>query len=498
MFSTQSLSLVINTASFLIILGACVFATALVCIIIIYIYDRLQSRHSVLRNYPVIGHFRYIFEFLGHFLRQYLFSADRDEMPFNRAIRSWIYQAAKNDDTTVAFGSTRNVTEPGTIIFANAPFPTLEKNALNTAPLQIGPYCKTPYTANSFFNASAMSYGSISKPAVIALTQGAKKANCWVNTGEGGISPYHLKAECDLIAQIGTAKYGYRDIHGNISAVKLKLAANYEQVKMFEIKLSQGAKPGKGGILPGEKVTQEIANIRHIPVGEDSISPNRFPELNDTADILNMINMIRDVTGKPVGIKFVLGGKDWLHEFCKEIKTQGIERAPDFITLDSADGGTGAAPIALMDYVGLHIKESLPFLIDTLQDCGLKDRIKVIASGKLVTPPDVAWALAVGADFINSARGFMFSLGCIQSLQCNKNSCPTGIATHKKRLQKGLVPQEKSLRVTHYVTNMQKEVAQIAHACGVKEPRLLNRTHCRIVQENSVSISLDKLYTKDP
>lgn len=494
MLPEESLQLIINTAATLIIIGALTLFILLVAVICLYIYDRVQSKHAILRNYPVIGHFRYIFEFLGHFLRQYLFSADRDEMPFNRAVRSWVYQASKNVDTTVAFGSTRNTITPGTIIFSNAPFPTLKKNALDSAPMTIGPQCKNPYLAPSFFNVSAMSYGAISKPAIEALTGGARRAGAWVNTGEGGISPYHLKAECDLVAQIGTAKYGYRDKEGNLSEEKLIKAASYSQVKMFEIKLSQGAKPGKGGLLPGDKVTEEIAEIRGIHVGEDSISPNRFPELENNKDILDMVNLVRKVTGKPVGIKFVLGDKSWFKDFCKEIVESGVESAPDFITLDSADGGTGAAPLALMDYVGLHIKESLPFLVDTLIEYNLKDRIKVVASGKIVTPPDVAWALAVGADFINTARGFMFALGCIQALHCNKNTCPTGITTHNKRLQKGLVTSDKTTRVANYINNMQNEVSQIAHSCGVKEPRLLNRTHCRIVQDNGVSISLAHLY----
>lgn len=496
MLTPESFALVINTASFLIISGTVLLVAVISLLIGVYIHDRLQSRHAVLRNYPVIGHFRYIFEFLGHFFRQYFFSADRDELPFNRATRSWVYQAAKDVDSTVAFGSTRNITEPGTIIFSNAAFPTLKKNALDSAPMTIGASCKHPYLAPSFFNVSAMSYGAISKPAIYALTSGAQVAGSWVNTGEGGISPYHLSSGCDLIAQIGTAKYGYRDEEGNLNEEKLKQAASYPQVKMFEIKLSQGAKPGKGGLLPGNKVTEEIAQIRGIPVGKDSISPNRFPELSNNQDILDMVNKVRKITGKPVGVKFVLGDKFWFKEFCKDIVNAGVENAPDFITLDSADGGTGAAPLALIDYVGLHLKESLPFLIDTLIEHNLKDRIKVIASGKMITPPDVAWALAVGADFINSARGFMFALGCIQALQCNKNTCPTGITTHNKRLQKGLVAKDKATRVANYIRNMQTEVSQIAHSCGVKEPRLLNRTHCRIVQDNGVSISLAELYRK--
>ena len=246
----------------------------------------------------------------------------------------------------------------------------------------------------------------------------------------------------DIIFQIGTAKYGVRDEDGNLSDDRLREIAAHDQVKMFELKMSQGAKPGKGGILPGIKVNAEIAAIRGIPEGEDSISPNRHPEINDAGSMLDMINHIRDVTGKPVGFKAVVGSYSWLTDLAKEIQRRGIASAPDFITVDSGDGGTGAAPMALMDNVGLVIKEAPPLVVDILTEHGLRDRIKVIASGKLVTPSEVAWALAVGADFINSARGFMFSLGCIQSLKCNRNTCPTGITTTSKRLQKGLNPED--------------------------------------------------------
>lgn len=463
----------------------------LISLIVLFFLDKNQSKHSILRNYPVIGRFRFLFEFLGHFFRQYFFAADREELPFNRSTRTWVYQAAKNVDTTVAFGSTNCITTPGSVIFVNDAFPTLKIDSEAPKKLIIGPYCKYPYEAPSYFNISGMSYGALSKPAVLALSKGAKLANCWLNTGEGGISPYHLSAGCDLVGQIGTAKYGYRNLKGDFDKEKIINLAKNNNIKMFELKLSQGAKPGKGGMLPAIKVTKEIAEIRGIEIGKDSISPNRHPEHKTVADILETINFIRDLTQKPVGIKFVLGSTRWLIDLLNEIEKKGIEYAPDFITLDSADGGTGAAPLALIDNVGLPIKESLPLVVDLLEKYSLKDRIKVIASGKLITPADVAWALCVGADFIVSARGFMFALGCIQALQCNKNTCPTGITTHNKRLQNGLVPEEKSARVANYVNNMVDEVWQIAHACGVKEPRQLKRHHCRIVLPNGKSVSLD-------
>ncbi|MGI9228560.1 MAG: FMN-binding glutamate synthase family protein, partial [Gammaproteobacteria bacterium] len=362
------------------------------------------------------------------------------------------------------------------------------------AELLIGPYVDKPYTTASIFNISGMSYGALSKPAVLALSRGAKMAGCWMNTGEGGLSPHHLEGGADIVFQIGTAKYGVRDKAGNLNDDKLRELAAHEKVKMFELKLSQGAKPGKGGILPGGKVTKEIAAVRGIEPGNDSISPNRHPEINTVGDVLDMINHIRDVTHKPTGFKTVIGAYGWLEQLFTEINKRGVESAPDFITVDSADGGTGAAPMSLLDDMGLPLRESLPLLVDKLAEFGLRDRVKVISSGKLITPTEASWALCAGADFLVSARGFMFALGCIQALQCNKNTCPTGITTHKKSLQKGLVPEDKAVRVMHYAKNMVKEISVIAHSCGVKTPRELQRYHCRIVMYNGISMPLSELY----
>ena len=358
----------------------------------------------------------------------------------------------------------------------------------------IGPDCKHPFEARSIVNISAMSYGALSRPAVKALSKGARDAGCWLNTGEGGLSPHHRSGNCDLVFQIGTAKYGVRDREGNLSDEKLRALAAIPEVRMFEIKLSQGAKPGKGGILPAAKVTQEIAEIRGIEEGKASISPNRFPEVDSEEDLLDMIQHIRKVTGKPVGFKTVIGAYGWIDQLCKLVKKRGDEHAPDFITIDSGDGGTGAAPMPLMDNVGLPVKESLPIVANILAEHGLKGRIKLIASGKLITPAEVAWALCAGADFVSTARGAMFALGCIQSLKCNKNTCPTGITTHNPRFQRGLVPREKSKRVASYIKNLVQEVDVIAHSCGVWEPRCLRRKHVRIVQSNGRSVALEDLH----
>lgn len=466
-------------------------------IIWMYVHDVRQKRHAILRNFPVIGRFRYFFEHLGHFFRQYFFAMDREEMPFNRAQRSWVYRAAKNIDSTLAFGSTANLAAPGAVLFVPDVFPTLEEDAVLAGPLLIGPHCANPYRARSFFNVSALSYGAISKVATLALSGGAARAGCWLNTGEGGLSPYHLDGGCDLVFQIGTAKYGVRDAQGRLSDERLRELAAHQQIKMFELKLSQGAKPGKGGILPGIKVTEEVAHIRGIPVGHDSISPNGHPEVRNVAQLLDMIAHIRAVTGKPVGFKLVIGGTRFLDELCLEVLRRGPEgAAPDFITLDSGDGGSGAAPQSLMDHAGLGIRESLPAVVDTLREYGLRERIRVIAAGKLILPVDVAWALCVGADFVVSARGFMFALGCIQAMQCNRNTCPTGVTTHNPDLQRGLDPADKAARVAHYVANLVREVGVIAHSCGVRSPRDLQRSHARIVTEFGQSEPLDRYYAK--
>ncbi len=463
---------------------------------VLFVIDRTQTSDAVRRNYPVIGRFRHLFATLGEFFRQYFFAMDREELPFNRAQREWVKRASLGAGNMVAFGSTRNLGVVGTPIFVNAAFPPLDDQADTSAPLLIGPGAREPYLAPSFFNISGMSFGALSKPAVQALSRGAKEAGIWMNTGEGGLSPYHLEGGADIVFQIGTAKYGVRDTQGNLSDDKLRELAAHPQMRMFEIKLAQGAKPGKGGILPAEKVDAEIAAIRGIPEGEASISPNRHREVNDFAGLLDLITHIREVTGKPVGFKTVVGSPEALRPLFELIRARGADAAPDFITVDGGEGGTGAAPMPLIDLVGLPVREALPLVADLRRDFDLGDRIRLIASGKLVNPGDVAWALCAGADFVVSARGFMFSLGCIQALKCNRNTCPTGVTTHDPRFQRGLVPMEKCKKVAAYARGIVGEVEIIAHSVGVDEPRQMRREHVRIVQDNGRSVAMDALYPR--
>src|SRR6266540_3952259 len=458
-------------------LGTLIGFGLLAFLVIVFIQDITQKKHTVLRNYPVIGHLRYFLEKQGEYFRQYFFLNDREELPFNRATRGWVYRLAKAEGGVIGFGSTNNTNEPGSILFVNHPYPVLEEDRLPTPPLAIGEgFCKEPFLARSVVNISAMSFGAISEPAV------------------GGLSPFHLEGDCDIVMQIGTANYGVRDRDGNFSAEKMKEVAAHPQVKAFEIKLSQGAKPGKGGVLPAAKVTEQIAGIRGIPPHHDSISPNRHRDVANVNQLLDKIAFIRELTGKPVGVKTAIGGWQFVNELCEAVNRRGPEYAPDFLTIDGGEGGSGAAPQALMDHMALPIAEALPRVVDSLIESGLRSRVRVIAAGRLVTSARAAWALCVGADFVNTARGFMFSLGCIQALRCHQNTCPTGVTTHNKRLQRALVVEEKYRRVANYANNMNREIDMIAHSCGVRHARELKREHVRIVQASGQSVALNMLY----
>lgn len=476
-------------------LGVLIAFAISIAVIYFYLKDITQKKHAILRNFPLIGHLRYFFEQLGEHFRQYLFLGDREERPFNRATRSWVYRLAKNEGGVLGFGSTYDLHEPGALVFVNAPFPVLESDRLPTPPLSMGDgWCEKPFVTRSIVNISGMSFGAISQPAVRALSLGAAKAGCWIDTGEGGLSPYHLEGGCDVIMQIGTAKYGVRDDNGRLSTEKLRDIAARDNVRAFEIKLSQGAKPGKGGVLMGVKVTPEIARIRGIPVGEDSLSPNRHLDIANINELLDMVVRVRDITGKPVGIKTALGCWEFMNQLTEAIARRGLGHAPDFIAIDGGEGGSGAAPQALADHMGLSISEALPCAVDALLEAGIKDRIKVIAAGQLVTPARAAWALACGADYVNTARGFMFSLGCIQALRCHTNTCPTGIATHDIKLQRGLVVEEKFARVANYCLNMNKEIDMIAHSCGLHHAREFRREHVRIARADGNTTALNVLF----
>lgn len=483
---------VITVGNWIVVSMGWMAGIVMLVLLTMFFQDIIQKEHSVRRNFPVIGRLRYFLERQGDYFRQYFFSHDREEMPFNRATRSLVYRNAKGLGGLIGFGTTSDLREPGSIIFVNSPYALLDEECTPSPPLIIGPHCDKPFEAKNIFNISGMSYGAVSAPAIRALSNGAGKAGIWLNTGEGGLSRYHLEGDCDLIFQLGTAKYGVRNQDGKLDEGKLRTVAQH--VKAFEIKLAQGAKPGKGGLLPGIKVTEEVADIRGIQVGKASISPNRHPEIKTPDDLLDMMQRIREITGRPVGFKSVISSDRHMRRICEVVISRGMDSAPDFITIDGGDGGSGAAPQILADHVGLPLSEALPIVVDVLKEYGLKERIKVIASGKLVTSASVGWALCVGADFVVSARGFMFALGCIQSLQCHLDTCPTGITTHNRRLQKGLVVSDKARRVQTFANSVNHDVDVLAHSCGLTNAREFRRQHVRIVQSAGHSVLLSDLY----
>ncbi len=456
----------INRTAVIWLIIAAVLTLALAAL---YVHDRRQTQHTILRNFPVLGYFRYFAETLGEYMRQYQYLPDWAERPFNRLERSWVYRSAKGVSNLSSFGS-ENVPS---FVFRNAAFPVLDEEKKQFPGKWIGVTegpgaCRTPYFATSFFNISGMSYGALSHAAISALSRGAKEAGIWLATGEGGLAPYHLEGGCDVVMQMGTAKYGVRDAAGALSEDRLREIAAHEQVRMFEVKLAQGAKPGKGGILPGIKVTPEIAKIRGIPVGEDSISPNRHHDIANVAQLGQFIDRVRRVTGKPVGVKFVVGDPAFLDDWLSDC-VANPEHCPDYIQVDGGEGGTGAAPAPLIDYVGLPITEALRHVVAARERFGLVERVRIVASAKLITPDKVAWALCMGADFVSSARGFMFSLGCIQAMKCGSGKCPTGVTSSEPRLISGLDPTDKAARVARYALRVREEVEIIAHSCGVTD-----------------------------
>ena len=449
---------------------------------VVWWHDVRQTQHTILRNFPIIGRFRYFAETWGEYMRQYHYLPDWAERPFNRLERSWVYRSAKGVSNLVSFGSE---TVPH-FVFRNAAFAVLDEEKRPFPGKQIGitcgpGACREPYLAPSFFNISGMSYGALSPTAVRALSLGAKRAGIWLATGEGGLAPAHLEGGCDIVMQMGTAKYGVRDADGNLSEDKLRAIAANPQVRMFEVKLAQGAKPGKGGILPAAKVTAEIAAIRGIPQGQDSISPNRHKDIGSVRELGAFVARVRAVTGKPVGVKFVVGDENFLDDWFTDCRAHP-EGCPDYVQVDGGEGGTGAAPAPLAEYVGLPITQALPMVVEARARHGLGERIRIVASGKLITPAKVAWALCMGADFVSSARGFMFALGCIQALKCGSGRCPTGVTASDPRLARGLDPADKSVRVARYAERIREEVEIIAHSCGAVDVTGLRPRHVTAIE----------------
>ena len=428
-------------------------------------YDFLQKKHAILRNFPALGRLRYLFELIRPEIQQYFIANDEEELPFSRERRSLVYQRAKKTLDSVPFGTRHIITEEGYETAKHSLNPThiSEKESRYNVG---GPQCSKPYNA-SRLNISAMSFGAISKNAVMALNKGAKVGNFAHNTGEGGLSPYHLEEGGDIIWQLGTANFGARDKKtGRFDSAKFKDKSHHEQVKMIEIKLSQGAKPSHGGILPAAKITPEIAEIRGVHLGQDCISPPTNPEFSTPEGLLQFVAKLRELSGgKPVGFKLCIGIRSQFLSICKAMLKTGIY--PDFITVDGAEGGTGAAPLEFSNRLGEYIDDGLSFVHNSLVATGLRDKISIIASGKVITGFDVLTKIALGANLVNSARGMMFALGCIQSLQCNRNTCPTGVATQNPFLVRGLVVEDKYQRVANFHDATIKSFLELAGAMGI-------------------------------
>lgn len=442
------------------------FLALVIPIIVLWTYDLLQRRHAILRNFPVLGHMRYILEFLRPEMQQYFIANDEEELPFNRETRNIVYQRAKNVRDTVPFGTERNILQVGYTWVLHS----LDPKHISEVEPRItvgGPDCTKPYNA-SRLNISAMSFGALSAKALMALNQGAKIGGFAHNTGEGGLSPYHLQGG-DIIFQIGTAYFGCRDDKGNFDEKEFTIEAIREEVKMIEIKLSQGAKPSHGGILPAAKVTEEIARVRKVKMGQDVVSPPAHSAFNSPLGLLEFVKKLRELSGgKPTGFKLCIGRKDEFLGICKAMLETNI--LPDFITVDGAEGGTGAAPLEFTNHVGEPLEAGLLFVHNSLVGINLRDKIRIICSGKVSTGFDLVEKIALGADMCNSARGMMMSIGCVQSKQCNANTCPTGVATQSWRLQHGLVVDEKKHRAANFHKNTMHSFCEIIGAMGLTNP----------------------------
>jgi len=439
------------------------------------LYDLLQKKHAILRNYPILGHFRFIFEDVRPEIRQYFIESDQDALPFSRMQRSLVYQRAKNENADKPFGSIIDVYEPNYRFIVHSISPCPPANP-STFRVQIGnSQCSQPYSA-SIMNISAMSFGSLSANAIRALNKGAHLGNFYHDTGEGSLSPYHLENGGDIVWQIASGYFGCRTADGLFDPEKFRQQAQNPKIKMIELKLSQGAKPGHGGILPKHKITQEIAEIRGVSRDQDCISPAKHPSFNTPIEMMFFIQKLRELSGgKPVGFKLCIG-QPW--QFMSIVKAMlETQIIPDFIVVDGSEGGTGAAPIEFSDYIGTPLREGLRFVHNTLIGAGLRQQIKIGASGKMISAFDIASTFALGADWVNSARGFMFAVGCIQAQSCHTNQCPVGVATQDQDRQKAIDVPTKAERVFNFHKNTLHALSEMIAAAGLKHPSDIKAHH---------------------
>ena len=474
---------------------------------IVVIHDLTQRKHAILRNFPIIGHFRYLFEAVGPELRQYIVTSNTEERPFSREQRRWVYASSKGENNYFGFGTDNDLElSPNYLIIKQSAFPLDSphpgdpgydpKHRLPAAKM-LGGFRRRQkaFRPESAVNVSGMSYGSLSGNAVEALNRGAKLANCLQSTGEGGISKYH-KNGGDLIWQIGTGYFGCRDERGNFSMDRFLESVASAPVKAIEIKLSQGAKPGLGGVLPGIKVTPEISAIRGVPVGKDCISPSHHTAFRDVDSMLDFVEKLADATGLPVGIKSAVGDQGFWRELARQMAN--TKRGVDFITIDGGEGGTGAAPLVFTDHVALPFKQAITRVYSELATEGLKDRVVFIGSGRLGFPETALFAFALGCDMVNVGREALMAIGCIQAQRCHTGNCPSGVATQSKWLMHGLDPTLKSARLANYVITLRKELLQLSRACGVCHPALVDGDHLEILDGQFGAKTVRSLFHYQP
>lgn len=462
-------------------------------LLLLAILNVTQKKHAVLRNFPLIGYVRYFLESIRQEIRQYFFESDLDGKPFNRRQRSIVYQRAKNEKQTVAFGMQSDPNAAGAEWVAHSVYPI----SLSTDDLRVwigNHLCQQPYYAG-IYNIGAMSYGALSKTAIEALNRGAKLGGFAHNTGEGGISEYHLKGG-DLIWQIGTGYFGCRDEKGKFHALAFRKNAIRPEVKMIELKLSQGAKPGHGGILPASKNTMEIAAIRQVTAGTTIHSPASHSEFNSPEGMVQFLQLLRELSGgKPVGFKICIGDKQEFIDICHAIKSTGY--IPDFITIDGAEGGTGAAPLEFTDHLGMPLHEALPFVKQTLDELALSNDIRILAAGKIITGFDILKALSLGAAACYTARGMIFAIGCIQALICDSGKCPVGVATQNPALYKGLDPTDRAVRVFNFHLNTIQATREMMEACGFPDTKSIHASKFFRRTEDQTTKSFEEIYFKN-
>lgn len=472
----------------------------------VVIHDLTQRKHAILRNFPILGHFRYLFESVGPELRQYIVTSNNEERPFSRDQRSWIYASSKRQNNYFGFGSDNEYElSPNYLIIKHSAFPL---NSPHPGEPGYDPQYRIPvakilggarkrknaFRPESVVNTSAMSFGSLSPRAVEAINRGCKLAGCLQNTGEGGLSPYHRKGG-EIIWQLGTGYFGCRDASGAFSLSHFKETLASAPIRAIEIKLSQGAKPGLGGVLPAAKITQEIAAIRGIPLGQDCISPSCHSAFTDVDSLLDFVEMLAQESGLPVGIKSAVGEQAFWKDLVRLMKK--TNRGVDFVTIDGGEGGTGAAPLVFADHVALPFKQAINRVYREFAEADLQHDVVFIGSGKLGFPEAALFAFSLGCDMINVAREAMMSIGCIQAQRCHTGHCPTGVATQNSWLMHGLDPELKSARFANYVVTLRKEILQLSRACGVCHPALVGGDHIEILDGQFGSKSVYDLFGYD-